>query len=279
MDSLELQPGESKLATVADLLSCNFFIPPFQRPYDWDEAQVKELVQDLTDSERKKTPLFLGLVVVCPDDRDGWAIIDGQQRLTTLMLALAARGNEGKVLRPDRAGISTPWISPRMADLQFAAALLRGKPTEPTVRSQRLLGEAYELLRQSEVHFADETVIAAQVIVYVSPSLAGATRLFERINLRGKRVSQFDLVKNKLIEWAASAGDGHAQRALEKLITRRVQPRRPGNPKLAPRRWPQRVNPSQDARLPDSTESRTCLATSAGSRKTRFVHRVRRTQR
>ncbi len=44
----------------------------------------------------------------------------------------------------------------------------------------------------------------ATCIAYVSPKLEGATSLFERINMRGRKVSQFDLVKNRLIGWTGS---------------------------------------------------------------------------
>ncbi|CAJ8263387.1 Protein of uncharacterised function (DUF1524) [Burkholderia pseudomallei] len=76
------------------------------------------------------------------------------------------------------------------------------------------------MLGKTGTTLPDQSFLDAQVILYVSPSLAGATRLFERINLRGKDVSQFDLVKNKLIDWAGSAGNAQTKRALEDLITR-----------------------------------------------------------
>ncbi len=69
--------------------------------------------------------------------------------------------------------------------------------------------------------FTDEALLESQIILYAAPSLAGATSLFERINLRGKEVCQFDLVKNKLIEWAAAVSDRNAKAELERLITRR----------------------------------------------------------
>lgn len=220
MVPLELEPGEAKLVTVKELLTCDFFVPPFQRPYDWEREQVVALIQDLVDSARKKSPLFLGMTVVSPNESCGWSIIDGQQRLTTLMLALAARGALAQVVRPNCIGLSTPWVSPRESDLDFARALLSRQAPLQQTRSQRLMAEAFDLLSETKATISDESFLDAQVIVYVSPSLAGGTRLFERINLRGKDVSQFDLVKNKLIDWAGSVTGLQTKRALEELITR-----------------------------------------------------------
>jgi hypothetical protein len=220
MSTFELEPGESRLVTLEQLLERDFHIPAFQRPYDWEQEQVNALVQDLVDAQSRNTPLFLGMVVVCPDADNEWSIIDGQQRLTTLMLALAARGHRDKVVRAHGGGLAAPWVSPRKADLDFTKALLSHQPLQEKTRSQRLLTEGFRLLAGTGSRFTDQSLLNTEIILYVSPSLAGATRLFERINLRGKDVCQFDLVKNKLIEWAATSESEKTRLVLEDLITR-----------------------------------------------------------
>ncbi|PLZ02832.1 hypothetical protein CY652_07870 [Burkholderia sp. WAC0059] len=218
---LKLETGESKLLTLRELLSYDFYIPPFQRPYDWGSSQVVDLVRDLKDAEFKGMPLFLGLVVVCPDNTGALGIIDGQQRLTTLMLAVAAQGGGNKVVRATAGGLTSLWVSPRKADGDFSIALLSGRREVEQTLSQRLMVDAYNLLIERSGEFKEETLLDAQVILYVAPGLAGATSLFERINLRGKEVCQFDLVKNKLIEWAGAEHDEEVRHQLEDLITRR----------------------------------------------------------
>lgn len=214
-----LAPGQSQLITISSLLQYQFTIPPFQRPYDWEAQQVSELISDFSSASSKGSKLFLGLIVLCPDEQDRYAVIDGQQRLTTLMLALAARGAAGSVLRSPDRGLTTPWITPRAGDTGFMRAVLSGAKENESTLSQRRLKGAFAQLEQSDLVVED--ILSAQVIVYVSPTLAGATSLFERINLRGKDVSQFDLVKNKLIEWAASVTDSHARGQIEQFINQR----------------------------------------------------------
>jgi hypothetical protein len=215
-----LSAGQSCLATVSDLLEYDMYIPPFQRPYDWEAKQVLELADDIAEVKKKGVPLFLGMVVLCPRPEGGYDIIDGQQRLSTLMLAIAAKSVPDRVLVSRNHGFPMPWITPRRADVGFLRALLNKKTESPCTLSQRRLADAYATLQASESVDA-ETVLKAQLIVYVSPSMAGATGLFERINLRGKDVSQFDLVKNKLIEWSAVESAPAAREHISSYITNR----------------------------------------------------------
>ena len=209
--------GESRLLKVRDLLAARFQIPQFQRPYDWGLRQVDEFVADLKESTRKRTPLFLGLVVL-HWDLEAHAIIDGQQRLTTIMLALAAAGGAEQVLHSSQ-GPTTPWIRPRAADVAFAKALLVGEPEGAETLSQQLMARAFDRISAAEIPL--EALLDCEVIVYVAPFLAGATRLFERINLRGKDVSEFDLVKNRLIESAMRISDVGIRRGIEDFVTAR----------------------------------------------------------
>ena len=78
-----------------------FVVPLFQRPYTWDEARWKvlwldlvELCEDEAETTRAK-PHFLGSIVTVPtrsvpEGVTKYLLIDGQQRLTTLQVLLAA---------------------------------------------------------------------------------------------------------------------------------------------------------------------------------------------
>lgn len=72
-----------------------FVIPSFQRGYRWEEKQVKDLLDDIKQFADNHTAgsdsYFLQPVVVRPckyEGRDAWEVLDGQQRLTTLLLIL-----------------------------------------------------------------------------------------------------------------------------------------------------------------------------------------------
>ena len=220
MPTITLQPGQSCMCAVQQLLEYDFHIPMFQRPYDWGAEQVQDMIGDLAEAQSRQGSLFLGLTVVCPSGANRYAIVDGQQRLTTLMLALAARSGTQHALRAPDGMLSAPWISPRPADVGFMRALLARTTEKPGTLSQRRLHDAFAQLCDAS-GFTLDTILRAQLIVYVAPNLAGATGLFERINLRGKEVSQFDLVKNKLIEWTAMVPTPTARDKVEAFITER----------------------------------------------------------
>lgn len=82
---------------LAKIFSSDFeyVIPSYQRPYAWTVDQASELFDDLFDfykSEPKEESYFLGsIVLIKPEEsKRHAAVIDGQQRLTTLTILLAA---------------------------------------------------------------------------------------------------------------------------------------------------------------------------------------------
>lgn len=62
----------------------NVIIPYYQRPYKWEETQIRNLFADYFKNEQEK--YFVGSVVMVENDDCGFEIIDGQQRITTLFL-------------------------------------------------------------------------------------------------------------------------------------------------------------------------------------------------
>lgn len=67
-----------------------YIIPPYQRAYSWTESECDELFQDLKTAfqKNKSEGYFLGNLVLATSTRDEYEVIDGQQRLTTLIMFL-----------------------------------------------------------------------------------------------------------------------------------------------------------------------------------------------
>ena len=77
----------------------DFLIPDYQRPYAWEETECQTLWEDIfgfafPDNDYSKfdenDEYFLGPIVTFKNEQNKLEIIDGQQRLTTLMLLLRA---------------------------------------------------------------------------------------------------------------------------------------------------------------------------------------------
>lgn len=80
--------------TVNQLLGAGYYkIPRFQRPYSWDRENVEDLWSDAIAND--DPDYFIGSFVLFRerDHGDTYMIVDGQQRLTTITLLLAAIRN------------------------------------------------------------------------------------------------------------------------------------------------------------------------------------------
>lgn len=88
--------------TIIDLLSdkkADFLIPDYQRPYAWNEEQCQTLWDDIFlfsfpdnnyEAFDENDEYFFGSIVTYKNEKGKSEVIDGQQRLTTLMLILRA---------------------------------------------------------------------------------------------------------------------------------------------------------------------------------------------
>ena len=89
--------------TIKELFSdkkSDFLIPDYQRPYAWGEVECQTLWDDIfsfafpdgnaDNFDSDNDEYFLGPIVTFKNDKNKQEIIDGQQRLTTIMLLLRA---------------------------------------------------------------------------------------------------------------------------------------------------------------------------------------------
>ena len=94
---------DSKLQfSILDLREYNFKIPEYQRGYRWEKNEIINLLEDIKDSiTMKKDNYYLQQIMVKPeslennsDKRKKYLLIDGQQRLTTILIILTFLGVE-----------------------------------------------------------------------------------------------------------------------------------------------------------------------------------------
>ena len=94
---VEEKGRESRPTSLKELLSYQFIIPSFQRPYAWDDNHFKDLldtIKENKDIDNRKA--FLGSIIVAlkknkESDIPGkqqYFLIDGQQRITSFLLLL-----------------------------------------------------------------------------------------------------------------------------------------------------------------------------------------------
>ena len=74
-------------------------IPPYQRPYRWGYKNVKQLLEDIaTNKNAGKQKYRIGSVILYKNKDEAYEIVDGQQRITTLLLLAKACEVENELL-------------------------------------------------------------------------------------------------------------------------------------------------------------------------------------
>ena len=206
-----------------------FVIPVFQRDYRWTETQCEQLWKDLLQIARDPSSRghFLGSVVyVSTGDSSAaftrWLLIDGQQRLTTLTLLLAAlrahileTGWIGTLDSPTPIRIEAYFLKNvqeegsrrhklvlRRRDQETLQAILNSTEMPPAP-SERIR-ENYEFFReQIALSDPDEIYRGLDRLVVVDVTLDRGTDdpqlIFESLNSTGMDLSQSDLIRNFLL--------------------------------------------------------------------------------
>ena len=234
MKAIEASP--QSIATI--LWGHEFVIPEYQRRYSWDAEDCEKLWDDLscffdkeldkTDSEQEK--YFLGSIVVYPNEKNGkiWEVIDGQQRLTTLLILIKALSEKlstdsslQKMLYKKNPQTWDPEIDkPRLEsevqgqiDKESLHAILTGK--FDSLGEKNIFRSNYEQLKnlldkwwqQKTTGARTEIIKMLQDNVVMLPiecaSADDALYLFETINDRGKPLGDADIFKAKIYKAVA----------------------------------------------------------------------------
>lgn len=65
-----------------------FWVPSYQRGYRWTSSQVEALLNDIWDSCERKEDTYCLQPIVLLEKNQGYELIDGQQRFTTILILL-----------------------------------------------------------------------------------------------------------------------------------------------------------------------------------------------
>lgn len=171
-----------KLICIGELFKQNLAIPDYQRPYRWKVENAQILFDDLYASfkKNKEGEYRIGSIVLFHDKEDKYYIIDGQQRVTTLLILLYCLGNneDGVVLRS-------------LGELKYNS--LSGKAIKD---NQRALKEKCKNIIECEKKaFSDYILNNCTFIEIVTENEADSFIYFDSLNSKGKPLSPHDLLK------------------------------------------------------------------------------------
>jgi predicted transport protein len=206
-----------------------FVIPVFQRDYSWTEAECEQLWQDVTEIARDSTERghFLGSVVYIStgDTSAGftrWLLIDGQQRVTTLVLLLTAlrdhieeSGWVGDDDGPTARRVDAYFLKNVQEEGNRLHKLVLRRHDETTLKAlidrTELPAESSDRVRDNYEFFRDQLNKTDPGLVYqgigrliiVDVTLDRGTDdpqlIFESLNSTGMDLSQSDLIRNFIL--------------------------------------------------------------------------------
>ena len=235
---------------IKDLLQdkrADFLIPDYQRPYAWGENECQTLWDDIftfaipddgrTDFD-SNSEYFLGPIVTFKNDKDKMEVIDGQQRLTTLMLLLRAFYSkfghmQDKQSRATKQNIemclwkTDEFGEPDMNALKIDSEVATDKDKEEfleILRTGEVLkgqksryAENYRFFQDSIQKFLDRfptyfaylpiRIMRNCILLPIeAESQDTALRIFSTLNDRGKPLSDADIFKAQFYKFYSNLG-------------------------------------------------------------------------
>lgn len=235
MPESERQIGFEQLGIGSVLARHTLHVPPNQREYSWTDREITALFYDFSRAiSENASEYFLGSLVTIPRKPGVLEVVDGQQRLATATILLAAIRNylkgrgpgddmvvediENRFLSSIDRGARERVSKIRLNVLDnafFGQRIMNNNDSvEAMATSHRLIDSAARLACEHvkkivSVHnekdhgdvlnkWIDFIEHKAIVILLKVPDDVNAYRMFETLNDRGLRTSQSDLVKNFL---------------------------------------------------------------------------------
>ena len=197
-----------------------FNIPKYQRAYAWEEPQLKDFVEDIENQNPNRNYFFGTILLQAKEKHNGFDvfdIVDGQQRITTLIIFMKLLLAERKKARNDVTMLEDTYIQIynryklRVLDTDndfFTSYILQDNQLDVSqvyTPSQRRLLKAKDFLGHWLVAHLDkiekfiDTIENMKVLTYLVEDEAEATLIFETTNDRGKSLTSLEKTKSFLM--------------------------------------------------------------------------------
>ena len=173
---------KANISSVETVLKKNLAIPPYQRPYRWTTTNVMQLLADVHESMVSgKREYRIGTVIYHQRNENGTSIfdiVDGQQRLTTILIALQklqGTVNHNKCL----------------------SSLFYKNDSVATILENRLFiaGWINDNIPNEKSEFAKYLLEKCKFVEISVDDLGEAFQMFDTQNGRGKSLEAYNLLK------------------------------------------------------------------------------------
>jgi hypothetical protein len=202
--------------------SDDYVIPIYQRNYEWGEAQITQLIQDIADyyikskDEDKKPNYYIGTLICYKRKIEGGEIyetIDGQQRLTTLTILLNVIKN---VTKEDSTIVDLSWYkklnlsfdSRKVAsntlsylnDEEFDNKKCNVAIQQGYYDAKKSLAKILSDSRLSIEEFCNYFFEKVTILRVLVPEDTDLNHYFEIMNSRGEQLEKHEILKAKMLE-------------------------------------------------------------------------------
>jgi len=170
--------------TLEELLKENLSIPPYQRAYCWRQGNILDLIEDIKvwqiDHNADDDIYHLGTIILKKNE-SGIAIVDGQQRLTTLAIWKAIK----------EATRDIPLLKNPLAN------------NNQTENVRQCLLHARETVKNCPGSLDFQRIEFSVVILAANQPDDLAHTFFSNTNSAGKRLSDYDLLKTHHLRYVS----------------------------------------------------------------------------
>lgn len=185
-------------------------IPFYQRAYVWGEEQWERFLGDMEFVTASKRPYFLGSIILKQESSGyTWSevsevrtVIDGQQRLTTMVIffkALCAKIDANRLFERDFV-LETGEVALRHGkyDRQDFEKVVNATGSEPVEGSSAIIGAYNYFLKNIDPEKVDRNTIKSNVQFVCIDLTEGEDeqQIFDTINSLGVRLTTAELLKN-----------------------------------------------------------------------------------
>jgi len=222
-----MKASDSKVSKFIGRNEAVFIIPPFQRNYTWSKEQCNELFDDIVNAAKKKKSHYIGNIVYYIGKNNSasfseYILIDGQQRITSILILLCALKNELSFENYDRIIIEKNYLLNEYDKEKFRVKLkqtdnddeifenlILGKEVLDEQKSSNIymnynffvekIREYKENVSLKDIYNAIGDLDIVDLNLQIENDLEAVQKIFEKINSTGKPLSTADLVRNYLL--------------------------------------------------------------------------------
>lgn len=196
-----------------------FFIPVYQRAYSWEEPQWKTFLEDLEGATKGENHYFFGNVLLEKDGNNRLDIIDGQQRLTTIIIfvrslvnVLDSKGYDKEQLdyikqdylenRKKSKLNALEYDRDYFYDVIIANSDNKHKPQTPSqeriLEAKKFFTKALKSKELAQLEEIFQAMQKAQIIKLEFSNKKDSVLMFELQNNRGKDLTNMEKLKSYL---------------------------------------------------------------------------------